>query len=239
MIDPSITAPAARVTVNPLRTGRRAFTLLEVLVVVGLIALLAGGLGLALGDTGGNSLATAQTTLATMVGTARAQAAVQQTETILAIYATRPPGGDAQKYLRLLQVFRNNRPGVTPPVWVPAGAPVSLPRGVYMVPTTTTGLLAAGIVWPTNPPLVSTLRGPIGLAQPAGTPFGTGATAFVVEFSPDGTIAQVGNLTHARLVLGTAALANNIPQFNNNAAVRGVILRPTGAVTFVNQANGF
>lgn len=233
------TLRAERVTVNSLRIARRAFTLLEVLVVVGLIALLAGGIGLALGDTGGNALASAQTSLASMVGSARAQAAVHQTETILAIYATRPPGGDAEKYLRLLQVFRNNRPGVTPAVWVPAGSPVSLPRGVYVVPTSTTGLLAAGVVWPTNPPLVSTLRGPIGLGQPAGAPFGTGATAFVVEFAPDGTIAQVGNLTHARLVLGTAVLANNTPQFNNNAAVRGVILRPTGAVTFVNQANGF
>lgn len=207
--------------------------------MVGLIALLAGGFGLALGDSGGNSLATAQTTLATMVGSARAQAAVHQTETILAIYGTRPPGGDPDKFLRLIQVFRNNRPGVTPAQWVPAGSPVSLPRGVYVVPTSTAGLLAAGVVWPSNPPLTSTLRGPIGLAQPAGTPFGTGATAFVVDFSPDGTIAQVGNLPHARLVVGTAALTNNLPQFNNNAAVRGVILRPSGAVSFVNQAIGF
>lgn len=239
MILPRFTPSTQRVTENRLRRGRRAFTLLEVLVVVGLIALLAGGFGLALGDSGGNSLATAQTTLATMVGSARAQAAVHQTPTILAIYATRPPGGDADKFLRLIQVFRNTTPDGPRPTWVPAGSPVSLPRGVYVVPTSTAGLLAAGVVWPSNPPLVSTLRGPIGIAQPAGTPFGTGATAFVVDFAPDGTIAQVGNLPHSRLVVGTAALTNNVPQFNNNAAVRGVILRPSGAVTFVNQALGF
>jgi type II secretory pathway pseudopilin PulG len=213
--------------------------LLELLVVVGLIALLAAGFGIALGDTGGNALASAQSTLATLAGSARAQAAVHQTEAVLAIYGTRPPTGDPDKYLRLLQVFRNSTPGAARPTWVATGSPAMLPRGVYVVPPSTAGLLASGVTWPSNPPLVSTLRGPIALTQPAGTPFGTGATAFVVEFAADGTIAQIGALPHARLVVATAARANNLPQFNNNGAVRGLILRPTGALTFVNQAIGF
>jgi prepilin-type N-terminal cleavage/methylation domain-containing protein len=229
---------AGRVSINRIRTAR-AFTLLELLVVVGLIALLAAGFGIALGDTGGNALASAQTTVATMVGSARAQAAVHQTEAVLAIYGTRPPTGDPEKYLRLLQVFRNSTPGAARPTWVAAGSPATLPRGVYVVPPSTAGLLASGVTWPSNPPRVSTLRGPIALAQPAGTPFGTGATAFVVEFAADGTIAQIGALPHSRLVVATAARVNNLPQFNNNAAARGLILRPSGAVTFVNQAIGF
>ncbi len=229
---------AGRVSVIRIQTAR-AFTLLELLVVVGLIALLAAGFGIALGDTGGNALASAQTTLATMVGSARAQAAVHQTEAVLAIYATRPPTGEPEKYLRLLQVFRNSTPGAARPTWIPAGSPAVLPRGVYVVPPSTAGLLASGVTWPSNPPLVSTVRGPIGLAQRPGTPFGTGATAFVLEFAADGTIAQIGALPHSRLVVATAAQANNLPQFNNSAAVRGLILRPTGAVTFVNQAIGF
>lgn len=239
MIRSAQTSPAVGVTRARIR-ARGGFTLIELLVVVGLISLLAAGIGLSLADAGGNSLATAQKILATMIGSARAQAAVHQTETVLAIYGTRPPTGEAEKYLRLLQVFRNDNPGASQPRWVPVGSPVSLPRGVHVVPNTTSGLLAAGVTWPSNPPLVSTLPRTVNLGQQTGTPFGGAATALVVEFSADGTIAQVGNLPHARLVVATTTNGpNNVPLFNNPAAVRGVLLRPTGAVTFVNEALGF
>lgn len=225
--------------VHPRRRAR-AFSLIELLVVVGLIALLAGGIGLALGDAGSNSLANAQTTLASMVGTARAQAAVHQTEAIVAIYGVRPPGGDAEKYLRLIQVFRNDAPGAPSPTWVPVGNPVALPRGVYLVPTSTTGLLAQGVVWPTNPPLLSTLTGPVNLGQPAGTPFGGTGMAFTVQFNSDGTVTPIGTQPYARLVVATATTgANNVPQFNNAGAARGLIVRWTSAVTFVSDATGF
>jgi prepilin-type N-terminal cleavage/methylation domain-containing protein len=215
------------------------FSLLELLVVVGLIAALAAGIGLALADSGGNSLAAAQTTLATITGSARAQAAVHQTEAIVAIYGVRPPAGDAEKYLRLLQVFRNDTPTSANPTWVAVGSAVTLPRGVYVVPTSTTGLLASGVVWPSTPPLLSTLSGPTNLGQVTGTPFGAPAMAFTVQFNPDGTVTQVGTQPYARLVVATAVLANNIPQFNNSGSVRGLLVRPTGALTFVNDALGF
>ena len=230
-------------TVSAQDRRSRGYTLIELLVVVGLIALLVGGVGLALGDAGGNSLATAQTTLATSVGLARAQAAVQQTECIVAIYGTRPPTGDADRYLRLIQVFRSETPGADPQTatYTPVGSPVLLPRGAYVVPNTTTGLLATGITWPTNPPLTSTVTQIAIRGQPPGAPFGTGTTtAFIMEFKPDGTITQVGNQAHARLVVttGTRSPANQ-PQFNNKDAARWLLLRPTGAVTFVNEAIGF
>jgi hypothetical protein len=205
------------------------------MVVVGIIGLIAAGLGVALGDSGGNALATGQTTLATLVATARAQAAVNQTEARLLIYGARPPSGDSEKYLRLLQVVRAEPAGSTN--WVPVGAAVSLPRGIYVVPPSTSGLLAAGVAWPTNPPLLSTLGNLISANQPTGTPFGT-STAYWLEFKSDGTITQMV-APYIRLLVGTGALSNNIPQFNNSGAVRGLLIRPTGAVTFVNDANSF
>ncbi len=214
---------------------RRAFSLVELMVVVGIIGLIAAGLGVALGDSGGNALATGQTTLATLVATARAQAAVNQTEARLLIYGARPPSGDSEKYLRLLQVVRAEPAGSTN--WVPVGAAVSLPRGIYVVPPSTSGLLAAGVAWPTNPPLLSTLGNLISANQPTGTPFGT-STAYWLEFKSDGTITQMV-APYIRLLVGTGALSNNIPQFNNSGAVRGLLIRPTGAVTFVNDANSF
>lgn len=222
--------------------GRPAFTLIELIIVTGLIVLLVGSMTLALKDTGGGGLASAQTTLATMVGTARAQAAVHQTETILAIYATQPSATtNADYYLRLVQVFRNNTPGVVPEQWVPVGNPVILPTGVCVVPPSTAGLLVSGVTWPANPPRVSTLGGPVGLRQTvAGTAFSGATTAYVVNFTPQGTITQVGTSTHARIVVGATTIgANSRPAFYDANAVRGLLLRPTGAVTFVNQADGF
>ena len=221
--------------------GGRGFTLIELLVVCALVAILSGGLAMALRDGGGNSLATAQTTVATLVGTARAQAAVHQTEALLAIVSTRPPVG-AGKFLQLLQVFRNDTPTANSPTWVPVGAPVLLPTGVCVVPPSTSGLLAAGVTWPSNPPQVSTLEELGNLGQPTGTPFGGGVTVFALQFNPDGTIPLLDKQRqqYARLVVGTTAQsASGLPQFNNKDAVRGLLIRPTGAITFVNEALGF
>lgn len=222
---------------------KRGYTLIELLVVVGLIALLAGGLGFALGDAGGNALATAQTTLSTTVGLARAQAAVNQTEAIIAIHNTPPPAGDADRYLRLIQVFRSETPGASPQTarYTPVGNPVLLPRGVCIVPNTTAGFLAPGVTWQANPPLISTVTQASIAAQPPGTPFGTGNTAaLIMEFKPDGTITQVGTQSHARLVVATITRgANNRPQFVSQDAVRGILIRASGAVTFANDKNGF
>ncbi len=223
----------------------RAFTLIELIVVVAIIGFTAIGFGLALKDTGGNSLATGQTLLSTMVSAARAQAAVHQTEARLLIYGTRPPAGDPEKFLRLMQVVRAESPGSPRTNWLPASGVVSLPRGIYVVPTATNGLLAAGVIWPSNPPLTSTLAAALPHGQPTGTPFATPATAFYIEFLPDGTCSQVPSVSptqpsYARLLVGTASLsAANLPQFNNSGAVRGLVIRPSGSVTFINDATSF
>ena len=221
--------------------GACAFTLIELMMVVALIALLVGAFGLSLGDTGGNSLASAQKALGSLVGAARAQSAVNQTEARLVVYATRPPSGDSDKYLRLLQVFRNDPFGST--TWVAVGSPTYLPRGVYLVPTSTTGLLASGVTWPANPAPLSSLNSGFSLnaaSAPVGTAF-NGATLFWLGFNPDGSISGTVSVTpYAKLVLATGALsATNLPAFNNAGAVRGVLVRPTGAVSYVNDAASF
>lgn len=219
-------------------TGRSAFTLIELLVVVGLIGLLVGGLSLALGDTGATSLATAQNNLATLVGTARAQAAVHATRARLCVYATRPPTGDGEKFLRLIQVFRNEPADSA--TWIPVGSPLYLPRGVYLVPNTTTGLLASGVIWPTTPAPVSTLnQQTFALGQPVGMPFNN-ATVWWIGYTADGALEFPGPVPPAtKLVVATATTTNSLPSFNNAGAVRGLLLRHSGAITRVNEAGGF
>jgi len=217
--------------------GTRAFTLIELMIVVGVIVLLLGGFGFALRDNAGSALTSAQNSLGALVGQARAQAAVNQTEARLAVFAVRPPAGELEKYLRLLQVFIASPQGSN--TWVPVGSPVYLPRGVYFVPPTTTGLLATGVTWPTNPAPISNAASGTLPGQPTGTPF-FGATAiFYVEFKADGSLNPPAN-PYIKLVLTTGGGgANNLPAFNNPSAVRGLLLRPSGAIAYVNEANGF
>lgn len=213
------------------------FTLVELLVVIGLIALLAGSLGLALSDTGTTSLTTAQNTLATLVGTVRAQAAVKQTEARLLVYATRPPTGDAEKYLRHLRVVIPVTPGSTGPgaSWTAIGSPVSLPRGTYVVPALTNGLIATGVIWPTSPAPISTLLPAARYTVVGDTATTATDTYFALEFSANGTVLPGS----AKLAVATAASANNLPVFNNAGTVRGLLIRSSGAVTRVNEPGGF
>lgn len=217
--------------------GEGGFTLIELMVVIGLIVFMVGAFSLSLGDTAGNALSSAQNTVAGLVGTARAQAAVNQTEARVVIYAVRPPSGDPEKYLRLLQVFVANPSGSR--TWAAVGAPVYLPRGVYVVPTTTTGLLATGVVWPSNPqPVSKPLGTDIAPTQAVGNPFSGANTVFYVEFQADGSVRPAAT-PYTQIALATATVTNNLPAFNNAGAVRGVLIRPTGAVTYVNDAVSF
>jgi prepilin-type N-terminal cleavage/methylation domain-containing protein len=235
----------------PVSARTRAFTLLELLIVVGLIGVLVGGVSLALGDSSGRSLATAQQQLASLVGQARANAAIGQTETRLLFYGNPPPVGDATRFLRQVQLVRAVPPGST--TWEPIGPALTLPRGIYLVPPTTAGFIAAGVVWPTNPAPRSTLGARINYTLVTRTSdtapsipiipaFGS---AYWIEFLPNGSLrsdaALLAGQPYPKLAIATATLsATNSPLFNNPGAVRGLIIRPaTGAVTYVNEAASF
>lgn len=231
-----VSAPL-RSLLSPRPCARGGFTLIELIVVIGIIALLVGALGLALGNTGATSLATAQNTLATLVGTARAQAAVRQTEARVLVYATRPPSGDTEKYLRYARVVTAATPGVTGTgaIWTAVGTPVALPRGVYLVPTPITGLVASGIIWPANPSPTSTLIA-VARYNITNEPATAAADTYLaLEFSPNGTVLPAA----AKLAVATATIANGLPQFDNAGAVRGLLVRTSGAVTRVNDAGSF
>ena len=220
------------------RRHRRAFTLIELMMVVGLIALLVTLLGLSLGDKGGNSLASAQKMLGSLVGSARAQAAVTQAEARILVYGTQPPSGDAEKFLRMLRVVVAETPGATSTRWRSVGAPVFLPRGVYVVPNPPTRFVASGVIWPVNPTPVSTLL-PAQVYAIVNEPPGNDSY-YAIEWKPDGTVnTTLGNQPYAKLAVATASLSNNLPAFNNAGAIRGLLIRASGAITFVNDAASF
>lgn len=238
---PVIPVPAAYLS-------RRAFTLLELLVAVSMIVALVVivGTGLAGRGSDGAALVSAQNSLISLVGATRAQAALHGSTARLLVYASPPPGGDADKYLRYLQVVRDGSPGSNSAAWISAGLPVTLPPGVFVVPpagVTTTG----GLTWNLN-----TATGPISLfvnrtatrLSVDGQPFGgpNGGLAFYLEYAPDGRVTPsfVGSASPPKLAVSTAeASANAAPRFNNANAVRGVLLRVSGGISPINDVNSF
>ena len=99
---------------------------------------------------------------------------------------------------------------------MPAGSPVYLPRGLYVVPASTTGLLASGVTWATNPAPLSTLGTITFPAQPAGTAFNGGTTVLYVQFNADGSVAPATS-PYFKFVVATGALsATSVPAFSSS-----------------------
>ena len=80
----------------------------------------------------------------------------------------------------------------------------------------------------------------VGSAQCRSSKTNTTGRVYYVEFGPDGSITSPANLNPGKIAVSTAILQPTaVPKFNNKDAVRGVILRKTGAVAMVNEATGF
>ena len=110
---------------------RRAFTLLELLVVIGLIAGLS--LGLFLGLQGGGqsaSLQAGQATVANLVTSARLKAAATGRHCRLLV-GNDP--ADAARYLSTLVLQLARTPGANPGQWDSVQT-VSLPAGIFVLP---------------------------------------------------------------------------------------------------------
>jgi prepilin-type N-terminal cleavage/methylation domain-containing protein len=219
---------------------RSGFTLIELLVVVGLIVLLVGGGALALTGRGseGAAMTNAQSLLSGLVGATRAQAALHQTSARLIIYAQLPPTGDASKYLRSLQVVRQETLANGTTVWVAASDPVTLPSPVCVVPPITVPRdhLNTGVTWSTNVATgpISTLQSQFfGLQNQSGR-------IHYLQFAADGTVESNTTGNPTKIAVSTAVLGvNAIPRFNNATGVRGLFVRKTGAISLVDDATGF
>lgn len=209
-----------------------AFTLIELLVVIGLIALLVGGLGVSLSHRTGGRLAAAQHTIQSLCGAARAQAAMYQTEARIVAYAEPPPTGDREKYLRLLLVYRAEPAGSE--TWIATGAPLYLPRGIYVLPENLDGLIAADAAWPSNPGLHSTWRVVDAPREEGGAAFAGATRALALEFNPDGS-PRVEDEVEMRILVGTAREEGAGLKFDHATAIRGVSIRRSGALGVIDD----
>ena len=168
----------------------------------------------------------AQLLVAGLIQQARAAATANQTETRLVVYATRSPAEEPITFLRLLQVFRAVPPGSQ--FWVPVGLPVFLPPTVCVVPPSTNGLLATGVVWPAGPVSVSHINSESG--APFRTALANAATVLSLGFGSDGLPASDTALDF-KIIVASFTGPPDQPRFNNPSAVRAVLLRPNGAIS--------
>jgi prepilin-type N-terminal cleavage/methylation domain-containing protein len=194
---------------QPSRTG---FTLIELLVVIGIIAVLAGFWAVGVRD-GDRSLAlqSGQATVASLLSAVRSQAASEGKTAFLLVAGE---ASEADRYLRTLAVGMDDDDGSL----VITKGEYGLPGGVFLVPPhspspgwdpLTSSALAGGVV--------------AGWYRFAITPLGTPG------FEGGGQ----------RLVLAPAEATPDGLRWGNPRSVRGLRISRYGAVTLVNEAEGF
>ncbi len=220
-----------------------AFTLIELLVVIGIIGLLAGVIGMALGGgDSGTALRASQSTVFSLVASARGQAILNQGTARLVVYAdtTKSPTTNNLRYLQVIST-----PDATPTaasVWTATGDGVTLGGGVYVVPPTAAGTM--NLIQGTTP-YASNLRS---LLLPGPATFTVSGTdigkTYYIEFSQLGTPTEVtaGSSVYGTFVLSTASPDPTnpaVPQFNNPLNVRGLLIRKLGSSTLLNSADDF
>jgi type II secretory pathway pseudopilin PulG len=158
----SSSRPVAMVSQRPVppvlakATGRRnAYTMIEMLVVFGIIVIAFTAFGVAMRPTPGKNVRLAQIEIAGLYAVARLQAQATQGNgrktsdsdaARVIIYASKQDDND---YIRYLHEMRVVVPDPTDPnnKWQTVGQPVMLPTGVYVVPPTSNVPMVTGVTW--------------------------------------------------------------------------------------------
>lgn len=221
------------------KRAARAFTLIELLVVIGLIAVLAGGLGLAFsGGDKANALQGAQGTLQSLVSAVRGQAALSGTEAGLFVNVTNSTNFDSERFLRSFVIATENSSGQ----WEVVGDEIQLPAGIYLVPSSSGSFGEAQFdgtqgTYPFSDGFDGTTT--TSLQYPNGGGSYPGRYALVVSLSSRGTKVSPSAAGASSLVLSPADRSATGLTFRQPDLVRGAIISSYGVLTPINDASGF
>lgn len=238
---------------SAVRRPSSAFTLLELLVVIGLIAGLS--LVLFLGLQGGGkatALQSAQSTLSTLVTAARLKAAASGRHCRVLV-ANDP--ADAERYLRCVALQQARQAGASPAAWDTVQT-VMLPADVFVVPaalTSPAGLVTDAARWKRVSDPAEDLVSGVFLNQNITYALEGDAIARQwtgVCFTPNGTLARLGTSgtpSRGLLVIATGSLrapgsyapGQSPVQLSGPDAVRGLVLSAYGVPALLNDRNAF
>lgn len=228
---------------------QRAFTLLELLVVVGLIAatsfLLLGGLG---GSDDSTALQSSQAVVANLITAARTKAAITGRKVRLLVNAD-PAQPD--RYLRFVLLQLARQPGSTSADWDTIQS-VLLPEGIYVAPGALAGLVAEPAAWKRTSDASAELASDLFANQGFLYAFdGDGAAQFWlgVAFTANGTLAAVAGgpppkgawilAVGQTRPLGSYSAGQPPVQFSEPARVRGVMLSAYGVPALLDDRSAF
>lgn len=230
----------------------KAFTLLELLVVIGLIGAMSFLLARGLAGSGTTSaLQSAQATAANLIITARTKAPATGRKTRLLVNID---AGAPERYLRHLVLQLARQSGSSPADWDTL-ATVTLPEGVYVMPaslTETGGLLANPAEWRRVSDSAADLVSDLFHNQSLSVQLEGDATAqrwAGVGFTPNGTLAALAGGPPPKgalvIVLGVRRPPGSYKpdespvQLRNPQTVRGLILSAYGVPALVSGRSSF
>ena len=224
--------------------NRRGFTLLELLVVLGLIAatsfLLAGGLG------GGGKMAplrSSQATVANLVTAARTKAATTGRKTRLLVNAD---PAVPERYLRFVALQLAQQAGSSPTDWVTIQS-AFLAAGTYVAPGSLAGLVADASQWKRVSDASSELASDLFASQSLAAMIEGDTVAQTwtgVAFTSNGTLAALAGGPPPKgsivIALGELRTSGQPPvQLNDSANVCGILLSAYGIPALLDGRNAF
>jgi prepilin-type N-terminal cleavage/methylation domain-containing protein len=222
-------------TPNPLRRRSAAFTLIELLVVIGLIGLLAGGLGVAMKNKNpGSALRSAQSILVSLLSSARAQSALNQVNAMILVQAD----PDLPNFLRSVKVVVQT----TTNSWTEVGGEVVLPEGIYVVPPPNANL--AGVTLKSSD--AKRLSRFVGSNTIMGTTIGLldGKYLQSMHLTALGSVSDTGSVsgtagvkvTGGRMLVAAGnQTGDKTWTLENDSAIRGFVVSSYGVATLIND----
>jgi Tfp pilus assembly protein FimT len=211
-----------------------AFSLLELLVVVGLMAALAFALMRGLGGGKAVALSSAQSLVSNLLALARARAVTNGTTTRLLFDQGPASRAAASRYLRYLVVQEK---ATDTDAWQMV-ADAYLPAGTCVLPEQSNqlaALLAGPEGWTRSNGSLIDSSALATSAEPAAVPAFPTDTWTRVEFSPDGTPDPSGGLMVVATSRTTAPTESVPVQLANPGEVRGLLLSRYGVAVWLND----
>lgn len=232
-----------------LRPASSGFTLLELLVVIGLVATMSVLLVSGLTGTGKSaSLQSAQATISNLITAARTKAPATNRKARLLVNAD--PGAP-DRYLRFIVLQVARQPGTNPAEWDTIQS-ISLPAGAYIVPGSLTGLVTDATQWKRVSDPADDLASDLFKNQSLTYLIEGDTTAQLwtgVAFTPNGTLAALagGPPPKGSIVIalgqtrapGTYQAGLPPVQLASAQTVRGLVLSAYGVPALLNDRSAF